>query len=399
MLNRFNPQEIAERKYKLATEPVIVSNPPAVVSRQHDDAFVDAKNLLKRLVGVNPTGRQSSLRGIVATPVVSQEPTTTRVPTDNIAPTASLPESSPVTPDVIIVEQKSTAQLTAQLNSVRTQYSELFCKNAEDVAANVQLRTDLDEMTAQYIQASSDCDDFREANSILNETNAKLSESFRVSENDRRVAENDRRVAENDRRVAENDRRVAEKALEESNQLVEQLKEQNTTISLQISTCSEYDSILSQLINAQETIESIEEEIERSKLENEKLGNQYRAAVFETNSLRDRNACLVAAQNSAIIARKNLEDQLNLKIASLKELQGKYSVLEQGYRASLADAERLIDMNDKLRRDVRNALANKDNRYTLEASQRELDYQRLQEKYTKLTEATRAYINLTSKSE
>lgn len=266
-MSRINPQSIAAADYK-STKPAAK---PAVVNtgsrRPADqDAVAAAMNLLKELTGMKTAPK--SAPAVVATPVapgsygngsavaaITVDSSGRITATTNTASTAPKPApvdniasaniSAGAMTGVAIgtrshtsctcnesAEVRELRLLKAKLAEVTTQYNELSGKFATVTAENVQLRSDLDRTIAQLLESETSVTD---AQALQEQLDVEIEEVAAW-------------------------KAKYEAAVTASRNRCQDLQATIDQLAAQLSSCGDFDSVLSQLINAQEIIESLEEE-------------------------------------------------------------------------------------------------------------------------------------------
>jgi uncharacterized phage infection (PIP) family protein YhgE len=256
-MSRLNPQANAASEYKNAkpaAKPAVVNTGSRKPADQ--DAVTAAMNLLKELTGMKPVS------AVVATPVATNgvTPGTYKVasitvdskgrvtasanpvatskpaPTDNIA-SANISAVAGTCAQTSCsrnesAEAREIRLLKAKLAEVTKQHNELSGKYATVVAENEQLRSDLDRTTAQLLEAETESTN---SQALQKQLDVEIEEVAAW-------------------------KAKYEAAVTASRGRCQELQAANDQLTAQLSSCGEFDSILSQLINAQENIESLEEE-------------------------------------------------------------------------------------------------------------------------------------------
>jgi chromosome segregation ATPase len=275
-------------------------------SKSTDPVVQEALKVLKAVAG-------KPVRAIVARPSVTASSVVASSVTDNIASVA--------------VDTQSTLQIgqSAQVKELRAQYNDLAMKYAESVRENTQLKSDLAETCAQLVQFEED--------------KAELTDNVEVWKAKYEAA-NTRVVA--DARETERFRELVE------------------SLTSQLSNCGDYDSILSQLINAQENVNSLEDELavirERGNTlaetlrtreeELERTKNNFNVAESELKQIRVNYAAVSGSLDGERASHSDTRAKLATSTNQCERLQAQLTAAPKSNDIELA---RLTVVNEKLR--------------------------------------------------
>ena len=344
-MSRINPQSIAASEYKQAARPAVnvKGQPVTGASRpankpDNQEAVNAAMDLLKKLTGAPQATPAPAIVATAVKPGTYKAPAITidskgRVtaasmpaPTDNIAsPNISvgaggIAVGTCANTSCACNVPKESAEATeirilkAKVAEVTKQYNELSGKYTKEHEELLQLRDDLDQTTAELLNSEAERDAIREQFDVDQQEVTTLQAKY-------------------DAAVESSRGRCA--VLQTAN---ERLTEQNSQLMEQVSRCGELDSVLAQLINAHENIESLEEENSalKSKVDiKDRTLNQCVRTIDEKSAEFTRISNLLhKSENEVQTLKLKLSHTIpaDLKLAAdHAELKAQYAKLEAMY--------------------------------------------------------------------